>query len=296
MSRARRRFPSQSRRARPSRCGPTPPILRRRSLEPESNWRLPRRTSPPKSALSSLRRRRSWARSARRYVLRRRSTAAPAAARAVSWTKLAQGLRLPARRPAKCRLPSAPRISRPGAGSPRQPQPQRDRSSPVPLSPRHTRHRRDGDPPLPARGSARVVARHSLPHQPPHELPDREVRIHVRQQFPQLLQSALALGVDHRRGILRGAVVQAPRCQGGRSRGAQLAAGVAPTEATCASQITVGSEAAAFADSAAVWLTGNASSSWHAASVLPAIARSKQLATQVGVVGWGRGGWRGSSE
>ena len=31
-----------------------------------------------------------------------------------------------------------------------------------------------------------------------------------------------------------------------------------------------------FADSAAVWLQGNASSSWHAASVLPATARSKQ--------------------
>ena len=58
------------------------------------------------------------------------------------------------------------------------------------------------------------------------------------------------------------------------ARGAQL--GVAATEPTCAKQITVGGEVAVFADSAAVWLQGNASSSWHAASVLPATARSKQ--------------------
>ena len=55
-----------------------------------------------------------------------------------------------------------------------------------------------GFPPLSARGSARVVAFHPLPHQPPHQLPDRQVRIHVRKQLPQLLQSALALAVDHR--------------------------------------------------------------------------------------------------
>ena len=43
---------------------------------------------------------------------------------------------------------------------------------------------RSGLSPLPARGAARIVALQSLPHQPPHELPDGQVRVHVRQQLP----------------------------------------------------------------------------------------------------------------
>jgi len=48
-------------------------------------------------------------------------------------------------------------------------------------------------------------------------LPDRQVRIHARQQLPQLLQSALALGVDHRLQ-LPAPVPQRPQPLGGRRR------------------------------------------------------------------------------
>ncbi len=45
---------------------------------------------------------------------------------------------------------------------------------------------------------ARVVAVEPLLDQPPHELPQRHVRIDVRQQSPELLQPALALRIDDR--------------------------------------------------------------------------------------------------
>ena len=48
-----------------------------------------------------------------------------------------------------------------------------------------------------ARRPGRVVAVEPLARQPPHELPQRHVRVDVRQQPTQPLQRPLALGVDH---------------------------------------------------------------------------------------------------
>ena len=49
---------------------------------------------------------------------------------------------------------------------------------------------------LTARRPARVVAIEPLAGQPPDELPQRHVRVHVRQQPPQPLQPTVTLGVD----------------------------------------------------------------------------------------------------
>ena len=140
-------------RRRPRQASPPKsalPIPRRGSSAPQSNCRLPRRPSAPKSALSPPRRRRS--RRALHVALRISAPkyGCPATARGLSWAQLPQGLRLLARRPAKCRLPSAsrttsarmassaPRTSRPDAGAPRPPQ--RDLPARLALSPPNTRH------------------------------------------------------------------------------------------------------------------------------------------------------------
>ena len=52
-------------------------------------------------------------------------------------------------------------------------------------------------PSAPAPRSARVVALQAVLHQPLHELPHRQVRVHVRQQCPELLDPALTGSVDH---------------------------------------------------------------------------------------------------
>ena len=166
----------------------------------------------------------------RRNALRRRSTAArrrPEASLGRSFRR-ASACWQDGRRSADCRRLSGPlrrgwrRRRRRGLPGPaRVLRGSRSRNAICRLPSRYLRRTpvtgRVGLPPFPARGSARIVARHSLPHQPPHELPDRQVRIHVRQQLPQLLQSALALGVDHRLQ-LPASVPQRPQPLGGRRR------------------------------------------------------------------------------
>ena len=212
-----------------------PPIPRRGSSAPGSNCRLPRQASPSKSAPpiprrgssapqstagchAGLRRRSRLCRHriagapgalcTWRYASRRRSTAArrrPEASLGRSFPR-ASACWQDGRRSAGCRRLRGPlrrgwRRRRRGLPGPTR-VPRGRRNATCRLASRYLRRTpvtgRVGLPPLPARGSARVVAIHSLPHQPSHELPDREVGIHVRQQLPQLLQSALALGVDHR--------------------------------------------------------------------------------------------------
>ena len=84
----------------------------------------------------------------------------------------------------------------------------------------------------PAPRTPRVVALQAVLHQPLHELPQRQVRVHVRQQCPQLLDPAMTGSVDHHLQ-LPAAVAQRPHAvsrprQLGRDPGQQQRTNHAP--------------------------------------------------------------------